>query len=95
MCSLVEFPAASIITAFIIEAASISEMSINFYQTTRCKNQEDSHLHIRRRENLKSCNGEMFIRKKKEHGLKLASLLLRTQRVSEQNKVLRGECLVA
>jgi hypothetical protein len=37
-----------------MEAASISEMSVNFYQTTRRNNQEDSHLHTRRRENLKS-----------------------------------------
>jgi hypothetical protein len=36
------------------EAASISETSVNFYQTTRRNNPEDSHLHIRRRENLKS-----------------------------------------
>jgi hypothetical protein len=36
------------------EAASTSEMSVNFYQTTRRNNPEDSHLYIRRRENLKS-----------------------------------------
>jgi hypothetical protein len=36
------------------EAASTSELSVNFYQTTRCKNPEDGHLHTRRRENLKS-----------------------------------------
>jgi hypothetical protein len=29
-------------------------MSANFYQTTRRYNPEDTHLHIRRRENLKS-----------------------------------------
>jgi hypothetical protein len=38
-----------------MEAASSSETSVNFYQTTRRNNPEDSHLHARRRENLKSC----------------------------------------
>jgi hypothetical protein len=37
-----------------MEAASTSETSVNFYQTTRRNNPEDSHLHTRRRENLKS-----------------------------------------
>jgi hypothetical protein len=36
-----------------MEAASASETSVN-YQTTRRNNIEDSHLHTRRRENLKS-----------------------------------------
>jgi hypothetical protein len=40
--------------ALMMEAASISETSINFYQTTRRNNPEDSHLHTRRRENMKS-----------------------------------------
>jgi hypothetical protein len=40
--------------ALMTEAASTSETSINFYQTTRRNNPEDSHLHTRRRENLKS-----------------------------------------
>jgi hypothetical protein len=31
-----------------------SETSVNFYQTTRRYNPEDSHLHTHRRENLKS-----------------------------------------
>jgi hypothetical protein len=39
-----------------MEAASTSETSVNFYETTRCNNSEDSHLHIRRHENLKSHN---------------------------------------
>jgi hypothetical protein len=34
--------------------ASTSESSVNFYQTIRRYNPEDSHLHTRRRENLKS-----------------------------------------
>jgi hypothetical protein len=37
-----------------MEEASTSESSVNFYQTTRRNNPEDSHLHTRRRENLKS-----------------------------------------
>jgi hypothetical protein len=37
-----------------IEAARTSETLVNFYQTTRRYNPEDSHLHTRRRENLKS-----------------------------------------
>jgi hypothetical protein len=37
-----------------MEAASTSETSVKFYRTTRRSNPEDSHLHIRRRENLKS-----------------------------------------
>jgi hypothetical protein len=37
-----------------MEAASTSETSVNFYQTTQRYNPEDSHLHTRRHENLKS-----------------------------------------
>jgi hypothetical protein len=37
-----------------MEAASTSETSVNFYRATRRNNPEDSHLHTRRRENLKS-----------------------------------------
>jgi hypothetical protein len=37
-----------------MEAARTSERLINFYQTTRRYNPEDSHLRIHRRENLKS-----------------------------------------
>jgi hypothetical protein len=36
------------------EAASTSEMSINFYQTAWCNIPEDSHLHTRHHESLKS-----------------------------------------
>jgi hypothetical protein len=39
-----------------MEALSISETSVNFYQTTRRNNPEDSHLHTSRRKNLKSQN---------------------------------------
>jgi hypothetical protein len=37
-----------------METASTSETSVNFYQSTGRYNPEDSHLHIRSRENLKS-----------------------------------------
>jgi hypothetical protein len=37
-----------------MEAVKTSETSVNFYQPTRRNNPEDSHLHTRRRENLKS-----------------------------------------
>jgi hypothetical protein len=37
-----------------MEAASASETSVNFYQTTRRSTPQDSHLHIHRHENLKS-----------------------------------------
>jgi predicted GNAT family acetyltransferase len=62
LCSLVEVYrhfrlAASIIRAMIalmMEAASISETLVNFYQTTRYSNPEDSNLYTRRREKMKS-----------------------------------------
>jgi hypothetical protein len=47
-------PCSLAISFLMIEAASTSETSVNFYKTTRRNNPEDSHLHIRRRENLKS-----------------------------------------
>jgi hypothetical protein len=37
-----------------MEAVRTSETLVNFYQTTRCYNPEDSNLHTHRRENLKS-----------------------------------------
>jgi hypothetical protein len=37
-----------------METASIAETSVNFYQTTRRNNPEDSHFHTRRRDNLNS-----------------------------------------
>jgi hypothetical protein len=37
-----------------MEAARTSETLVNFYQTTRCYNPEDSNLHTHRRENFKS-----------------------------------------
>jgi hypothetical protein len=50
---ILEVFAASII-ALMMEAASTSETSVNFYQTTWCNIRKDSHLHTRRSENLKS-----------------------------------------
>jgi hypothetical protein len=58
-CSLVKFAnisellAASIIRAM-MEAASTSEASVNYYQIIRRNNPEDSHFHTRRHEKLKS-----------------------------------------
>jgi hypothetical protein len=37
-----------------VEAVSTSGTSVNFYQITRLNFPENSHLHISRRENLKS-----------------------------------------
>jgi hypothetical protein len=37
-----------------MQAVSTFETSVNFYQTTQRKIKEDSYLHTRRRENLKS-----------------------------------------
>jgi hypothetical protein len=39
--------------ALMMEAASASKTSINFYQTTWRNNPQDSHIHTHRRENLK------------------------------------------
>jgi hypothetical protein len=44
------------IIALMMKAARTSETLVNFYQTTRCYNPDDSHLHTRRRESLKSYN---------------------------------------
>jgi hypothetical protein len=41
------------IIALMIKAATTSETLVNFYWDTRRNIPEDSHLHIRRRENLK------------------------------------------
>jgi hypothetical protein len=42
------------VIALMMEAARTSETSVNFYQTTRRCNPEDSHLRTHRRENFKS-----------------------------------------
>jgi hypothetical protein len=49
-----ELTALIIIITLTMEAVSASETSVNIYQTTRCNIAKDSHLHARRRENLKS-----------------------------------------
>jgi hypothetical protein len=41
------------IIALMMEAARTSETLVNFYQTTRRYNPEDSHLRTHRHENLK------------------------------------------
>jgi hypothetical protein len=51
-CSLVEIDRRFI--ALMMEAVSSSEMLVSIYQTTRRNIPEDSHLHTRRHENLKS-----------------------------------------
>jgi hypothetical protein len=43
-----------IIITLMMEAASTSETSVNFYQTTWCNNPEDRHLHAYCHENVKS-----------------------------------------
>jgi hypothetical protein len=46
-CSLVEvYRRFSAIVALMMEAASTSETSVNFYQTARRNNPEDSHFHF-------------------------------------------------
>jgi hypothetical protein len=44
----------SSVFALMMEAASTSETSVSFYETTRRNIPEDSHLHTRNRESLKS-----------------------------------------
>jgi hypothetical protein len=54
-CSLVEiYRRCRVLIALMMEVTSTSETSVNFYQTTRRNKAEDSHLHTRRCENLKS-----------------------------------------
>jgi hypothetical protein len=52
--------------ALMMEAASTSETSENFYQTTRRNNPQDSHLYTRRLENLKSLSRSVFHNWKKQ-----------------------------
>jgi hypothetical protein len=55
-CSLVKYADVSEILAAsaMLEAGRTSETSVNFYQITRCYTPEDTHLHTRRHDNLKS-----------------------------------------
>jgi hypothetical protein len=50
----------SIIITLMMEAASTSETSVNFYQTTHRYNPEGSHLHTRHCKNLKSECARVF-----------------------------------
>jgi hypothetical protein len=52
--------AASII-ALMMEAVSTCETSVNFYQTARHYNPDDSHLHARRHGDLKSHATGFFV----------------------------------
>jgi hypothetical protein len=59
------------------EAAVTTEMSLHFYQTTRLNNPEDSHLHTRCHENLKSQNFKGFVREEmkwKNYGFNMTEL---------------------
>jgi hypothetical protein len=72
-----------------MEAESTSETSVNFYQTTRLNNPEDSHLHTRRRENLK-CHWSLTL--SEEHKLRVSeNRVLRTDEVTGGRKKLRNE----
>jgi hypothetical protein len=55
-CSLVEIDwrFRRVLIALMMESFYTSETSVSFHQTTRRNNPEDSYLHTRRRENLKS-----------------------------------------
>jgi hypothetical protein len=57
-CSLLEvyrrFRGACCAIALMMETANTSETPVSFYQATRRNILEDSHLHTRHRENLKS-----------------------------------------
>jgi hypothetical protein len=46
--------------ALMMEAISTSETLANLYETTRRNIPEDSHLHTRHRENLKSHVGQLY-----------------------------------
>jgi hypothetical protein len=51
---VLKYPQSVKMAVFWVEAAKTCEMLVNFYQTTRRYNPEDSHLRTHRRENLKS-----------------------------------------
>jgi hypothetical protein len=69
--------AVSIIRAM-MEAASTSEASVNFYQTTRRNIPKDSNLHTRRREisfREVACEGVLHVLKEPSHtGLKMKAV---------------------
>jgi hypothetical protein len=43
-----------VFVALMMEVVGITETSVNVYQTTERNNPGDSHIHFRRRQNLKS-----------------------------------------
>jgi hypothetical protein len=47
-------PCSLVVIALMMEAARTTETLVNFYQTTRRYNPEDSHLRTHHRENLKA-----------------------------------------
>jgi hypothetical protein len=57
-----------------METARTSETLVNFYQTTRCYNPEDSHLRTYRRENLKSYFDSKVETRAAVHGSRSASV---------------------
>jgi hypothetical protein len=59
--SKARFLSPGLLIALMTEAARTSETLVNFYQTTRCYNPEDSNLLTHRRENLKSYFLLLFI----------------------------------
>jgi hypothetical protein len=52
--AVLRFVAAHNLVTLIMEAGNTSETSADFYLTIRLSNEEDSHLHTHRRENIKS-----------------------------------------
>jgi hypothetical protein len=52
-----------------MEAEGISEMSVYFYQTTQRYNPEESHLHTRCCENLKSYSPVRFVASVPNHSM--------------------------
>jgi HD-like signal output (HDOD) protein len=63
-----DFASISRAITLMLEAASTSETSVNFYQTTRWNNPEDICRQIRCHENLRSYNNEVAYSPKISHG---------------------------
>jgi hypothetical protein len=65
-----------------MEAARTSETLVNFYQTTRRYNPEDSHLRTHRRENLKSYLLIIWLKKFRRAGRVYSGLVVVVEVVS-------------